>query len=342
MRVNTILTLLTLMAFTANASADELIMKNGSRLVGTLVSAEADVVTFETPLAGTLAIKQENIERMVTTSAVTIQMDDGQVFHNRTIDESEGQLIATGEGEPDAVVTTGDINMINPEPWKLGNGYGWTGDVSAALESERGNSDTDELDVAAKTAWRSLVDRYTIRYAQELDKNEGTKTTDNWNARFQYDRFQASTGNPTNYWGGKVWFEYDKFLDLDLRTTVGPHIGRQFVDRSIFNLRGELGPVYVDERFDVAEDDDYFGALWLFEATSDIIGFGTTLYMEHDGILNFDETSNLILNTRLGIKMPLIFGLQTSFEALWEYDGGAVEGIDEWDETYNFRIGYAW
>lgn len=340
MRVNRMLTLLALMAFAFNVGADELTMKNGSRLVGTLVSAGDDVVTFDTPFAGTLSIKLENIEHVVTASPVTVQMEDGQVFYDRTIDDRDGQLVVIGEGEPEAIYTAADIDMINPEPWKLGVGYRWTGDVSAALESERGNSDTDELDVAAKTEWLSLVDRYTIRYAQELDKNEGTKTTDNWNAKFQYDRFLVS--NPVNYWGIKAWFEYDKFQDLDLRSIVGPHIGRQFFDNGKLSLRGELGPVYVDERFDVAEDDDYVGALWQFQATSDILGFGTTLYANHDGLLNFEETDNVLLNTRLGIKMPLIYGFQTSFETLWEYDGGAVEGVDEWDKTYNFRIGYAW
>ena len=27
---------------------------------------------------------------------------------------------------------------------------------------------------------------------------------------------------------------------------------------------------------------------------------------------------------------------------LLEYDSGAVEGVEELDETYNFRIGYSW
>ena len=242
MTVNRMLALLLLMVITINAGADELIMKNGSRLVGTLVSANGEVVTFETPFAGTLSVKEENIERIVTESPVTLQLEDGQVFYDRNISEGEGQLIASGGGEPDVVFTTSEIKSINPQPWELGDGYRWTGDVSAALESERGNSDTDELDIAAKTEWRSLTDRYTIRYLQELDKTEGTKTTDNWNTRFKYDRFLAS--NPANYWGVKAWFEYDKFQDLDLRTTVGPHIGRQFFDNGILSLRGELGPVY--------------------------------------------------------------------------------------------------
>ncbi len=42
-------------------SADELLMKNGSRLIGTLVSAENGSVKFKTPFAGELKIKLKNI-----------------------------------------------------------------------------------------------------------------------------------------------------------------------------------------------------------------------------------------------------------------------------------------
>lgn len=233
-----------------------------------------------------------------------------------------------------------DIKLINPEPWRLGEGYKWTGDIQAALEAERGNSDTDELDIVARTTWRSLRDRYQIDGDLERDETEGTKTKDKWKVRGRYERFFK--GNPDNYWGGKLWFEYDRFIDLDLRTTAGPHIGRKFFDTKLLEMHAELGPVWVDERHDVAEDNDYPGALWEFEAESGIIGFGATVYVIHDGILNFDGTDALILNTRIGIRLPLIYGFQTGFEAKYEYDGGVEDDVDDLDETYYFTLGYAW
>ena len=74
----------------------------------------------------------------------------------------------------------------------------------------------------------------------------------------------------------------------------------------------------------------------------DIVGFGTTLYANHDGTLNFNKTDEPVLNTRVGIRLPLIYGVETKFEVLYEYDGGAVEGVDDLDETYTLGIGYAW
>jgi hypothetical protein len=241
--------------------------------------------------------------------------------------------------------------MLNPAKWKLGEGYQWSGTLNAALESERGNSDTDEWDIATKAELLSLKDRYRFDGDVEVEEASGTKTSDNWTMAFQYDRFvcfpcryvkQENKSSPKNYYGAKLRFEYDRFADLDLRTTIGPHVGRQFLNSKLISLEVETGPVWVDEKFDVARDNKFPGALWSLSVKSDVLGFGSTLYLDHDGILNFHEPGNLLLNTTTGIKFPLLFGFETGVEVEWEYDGGAVDGVDELDETYNFRIGYTW
>ena len=329
------------MGIAAVPRADELVMENGSRLIGTLVSAEGDEVVFDTPFAGQLTIKQENIASLRTDSA-TLMLENGQVYRDVPLEQSteSGQVqIALQETAPVSFPVE-DIKLVNPDPWLLGEGYKWYGDVSVALQSERGNTDTDEWDGAMLSTWRSLEDRYEIRGSFEYDEANGEKSTDNWLVASKYDRFSKT--NPDNYYGAKLRFEYDRFTDLDLRTIVGPHIGRQFMDNRFLSIRGEVGPVWVDEQFKVSEDNDYPGAMWVGQLSSGIIGFGTTLYVRHDGILNFDDADELVLNTTVGLKMPLIFGFETGIEAKYEYDGGAVEGVDDTDETYNFRIGYTW
>ena len=47
------------------SAADELLMKNGSRLIGKLVSASESEVIFDTPFAGQLKVQQANIVSVV-------------------------------------------------------------------------------------------------------------------------------------------------------------------------------------------------------------------------------------------------------------------------------------
>ena len=107
-------------------------------------------------------------------------------------------------------------------------------------------------------------------------------------------------------------------------------------------LQAELGPVTIDERFDQADDNDWQGASWIVQAESNILGFGTTLYIEHDGTQSLETAEELLLNTAIGIRFPLVLGFETAFEAEYEYDGSVVDEVEALDETYHWKLGYAW
>jgi putative salt-induced outer membrane protein YdiY len=325
--------------FAGAGNADELIMKNGSRLVGTLVSSDENSVVFNTPFADDITIAQDSIETIITEQEVTLLMQDGTIYRDKKIVTQDDDLIVFEADQRPVKFDVQDIKMINPEPWRLGEGYKWFGEVNVALESERGNTDSDETDAELESIWRSLEDRFTIRGSKEVDRSNGDKTKNEWKLRNKYDRFSVS--DPDNYYGVQAAFEHKEFADVDLRTIVGPYIGRQFVESKFLAVQGELGLVYVDEQFDVAEDDNYWGSNWELRLTSGIIP-NTELYVNQDGILNFSDTQNVIINTTVGIGLPLILGFKVAAEAKYEYDGGAVNGVDDTDRTYNVKLGYAW
>ncbi|MEM9257128.1 MAG: DUF481 domain-containing protein [Pseudomonadota bacterium] len=332
---------LCLLALLASRSvlADQLVMNNGSLLIGNLISVDGAEVVFNTPFAGDIKIKKDNIKTIVTDSDVTLLMEDGDVFRNKRIVAEGDNMVVLSDRKDPVLFHVEDIQLVNPEPWRLGEGYKWYGDLNTALESERGNTDTDELDLNGESIWRSLEDRYTLRGDWEIDESNGERNKFKWTIRAKYDRFSLADND--NYVGVQAFFNRDEFADLNLRQAYGPYIGRQFYESSLLTLHAEVGVVYVEEDFDVAEDDDYVGSNWEARLTSEILP-GLELYVNQDGVYNFREASNLIVNTRVGLRFPLIYGFTTSAEALWEYDGGAVEGVDDTDETYRFTFGYAW
>lgn len=325
---------------TLSLTADELLMKNGSILIGELVRISDEQVTFDTPFAGQITIQQDNIERITTEAPVTLMMEDGTVHEERQIISTETAMLVKTEGEESAIFDADDIEMVNPEPWELGDGYDWSGRISLAVEFENGNSNTEEWDFKADTEWLSIYDRYSIDASMEYEKANRTKKEDNWDITFKYDRFLEPRS--PNYRGAKIAFIHDEFNDIDLRTIGSVHMGRQFYNTSRLKLSAEAGPAYVHERFIVADNDDWPAALWYLDLSTDILGFGTTLFVDHEGILKVEDPSDTILNTIIGIRFPLTHGFETSLEAEFEYDGGAVEDVDTLDETYNLRFGYSW
>lgn len=207
------------------------------------------------------------------------------------------------------------------------------------MKSERGNTDTDEFDSGFESVWRSLEDRFTTRGNWEIDETDGVKNKDVWNLRGKYDRFREHKTD--DYYGVQLAFKKDEFADLDLRTTMGPYLGRQFYESGLLSLAGEVGVVYVKEEFELAEDHDFWGGSWEMRATSYIIP-KIELYVDQVGVLNFNDTGGMLVDTTIGFGFPLVMGIQAGAEMKFEYDGGAAEGVDDLDQTYTFKLGYKW
>ena len=323
---------------TAVVPLDEVVLKNGSRILGTVTSARDGLIVIETDFAGTLSIDLETVDVLRTQGSLVVQLADGYVVRDQPIAlEEEGLVVTTDTGDQRSYGMS-DILLVNPEPWELGDGYKAFGLVSFAWAVQRGNTDTDELDYKMESFWRSLEDRYTLKMDGELDETNRIKNADNWRITGKYDYFLE--GN--NYWGAKAVAESDEFADLDLRAYAGPYYGRQFFEAPELALSGELGLSYVTEDFIAAEDQKYVGMNWDIHASSNYLGGESRLYLDHVGIWDLEQTEDIILNTTFGLAFPLLGSLEAAAEIVLEYDSGAVATVEELDETYRFRIGYTW
>lgn len=319
------------------APADEIVLQNGSRIIGTVTGTRDGVVTIETEFAGTLEIDQSRIVSLVNDEPVVMKLEDGTVVEDQPMLVEDTQLVLSPE-VADGAYSLSALDVLNPEPWELGDGYKWTGLTSAALTLEQGNTDTEEFDYKLESVWRSLRDRYTVKLAGEIDEANGVKNAENWNAIGKYDYFIEGDW----YWGVNTFAEQDKFADLDLRYYLGPYIGRQFYDEPALTLSAEGGVVYVNENFIVADDKEYPGANWTVNASSNYLGGESRLYFDHNGILNLADMNDLILNTTFGLAFPLLFNIEAAAEVMIEYDSGVPADVEEVDQTYRFRIGYVW
>ena len=322
-------------ASASDSAQDEILLKNGSRILGEVQGSRDGVVTIKTDFAGTIDVDMKEVKSVTTADPVVILMTDESVKRDSTLVIQEEQLVIA-EGEETFPLE--DLLVVNPEPWELGEGYLWTGNIGFALSRQRGNTDTNDLNYKLESQWRSKWDRYRLQANGETDEADGTKTADNWQVSGKYDYFLEDP----NYVGVLVQAESDKFQDLDIRYLIGPYLGRQFYDKPVFSLKGELGFSYVTEEYNIADDDEYGASNWHLHASSDYLGGDSSLYFNQDGIWNLEDTSDVIVNSTFGLSYPLIWSIEAAAEVLFEYDSGAVENVDDMDQTYNLRLGYKW
>jgi putative salt-induced outer membrane protein YdiY len=320
-------------------SADELVMKDGSRLMGKVGKQVDGTLEFETSYAGTIKVKWEEVSELHADKPVQVMMKNEALQEATTITKTEDATVVTAVTEGTSESQAPDaIAFINPEPWRYGEGYKFTGRINAALKSQRGNTESDEVDVDGELGWRWKEDRATIYGQLAKDTSFGVTTTQNWLVTGRYDHFQTEKF----YYGANIGFEHDEFADLELRSQIGPHLGYQFFEGATLNLNTDAGLAYVDEDFISAADDDYMALSWLVNFDWFIIPDHVQFYHRNNGLLSLSDTGDLVINSWTGFRFPLIFGVVASAEAQINYDGGAPADVDTVDTTYLAKLGYQW
>ena len=326
-------------------SADELIMKDGSRLIGEVVARKKvkepkyRTLEFKTSYAGVIQVKWHDIAEIKTDKPMEFMLtDESLVKVTRLTNNADDMIVETEAGLPPQTLGQDVVAVINPEPWQKGEGFKFTGRANLAFERERGNTDEDNLDIDGDLTWRRKKDRFTAFGELEYDKKDNKNTADNWKVEGAYNYFFR----PKWFWGGFGRFEHDENADLKLRSSIGPLIGYQWFESKDLNLRASAGPVYVDEDFYDDEDDNYPALGWGVNYDQFLFKGFVQIYHRQVGFWNLDSTSDLVWDSWNGLRFPLVLGLVASTELKIEYDGGAAEGADDLDTTYYLKLGYAW
>jgi len=320
------------------AMADELIMKDGSRLKGTVVKEEGDVVDFKTSYAGVIKVKWQEISEIITDEPITVLLENSETRETKNVTNTEAGVVLADDSGATETIPAEEVAYINPEPWRLGLGWKWTGNVNVDLKYKRGNTDKDEYSGNGAMTFRRLDDRLHFSGDYERDKNNGALTDENWRVNGRYDHFATKKF----FYGGTLGLEHDRIADIKLRTTTGPLVGYEFYEGKAMNFNVAGGPMYVNEDFYDASDRDYLAFGWLVDFDRYLITDFLQFYHRHRGLLEPGDMDNLVLDAWTGLRFPIFAGIVASTEILLEYNGGATEGVDRTDTTYRLKLGYQW
>ena len=238
-----------------------------------------------------------------------------------------------------------DIDTINPEPWMLGKGHQWTGSMIFALELQSGNTDKQEIDFDLNSVWRQSEVRYTLRASGELDEANELPTSDDYTVSAKSDRFLSDT----TYAGANLYFEADEFAHLKRRHMLSVYYGKQWHSKPRFRLSTEPGLAFVSEsRTELDSHEAPFQRCRILRSvgtwicTAPTLGPSTDSYLNQVGVWNMEDTTDIVINTRIGIRMPVRHKITLNTELKLEYDSGAPADVEELDQTFTIGFGYRW
>jgi len=316
-----------------------LLMRNGDQLTGVVIKKEKKVLHFKTPYAGTLEIHWDEVSELRTDKPIKLMLDSNEIISSDTIRNSDDSTIiksaTTGETR---IVKRSTLTHINPESWETGDGYKFSGRVNLGIEYQRGNTNSDEIDMDSELKLRRKNDRLRFFLDLEKDKVLGITTKDKWFLTGKYDYFI----NQKRYYFAGLRLESDDFANLKLRSGLGGGIGNIFYNDKKLNLSGELGASWVQEVFDGQENNDYPALNWSIDFDKYVLTDYTQVYHRSEGLQGLDNIEDVVVKTWTGLRFLLPHGFIASLEAKIEFDNTPAIDKKRIDNTYSIKLGYGW
>jgi putative salt-induced outer membrane protein YdiY len=347
--------------FSVPVMANIITLKNGSVIIGDVISKQEGKLTLSTSFAGEIKIKWDEIAEIKVHEPIEVYTIDGEFIETLLIfDEgdlpSDGPLITLEDGTnteteiAKTYVASDDVSVINPEPWELGIGSKFAGLVDFGLQFNSGNTETESLATSTDLNWKRLNDRWGLQARYFKEKTNSVTTEDNWLIRSNYDYFLTDSW----YTGVYGQLEQNKIANLDQRLSIGPSLGRQFWQSDETNLSSEVGLVYVDEKFDydagdapadIRENNTYTGFRWNIKYDRYTFKDIVQIYYDNELLLDASDLSNdarTVFKAVIGARIFLIENLSAGAEFQYDYDGSAIGVTKKEDTRTVVKLGYSW
>jgi putative salt-induced outer membrane protein YdiY len=219
--------------FSTFSIADQVTLKNGDRVTGTITTADTTSLNLKTDYAGTLTIKWDAVEAISSDQPLYVISKTGQQVRG-PVTTSGGKLqVATASG---AVTVDKDaIQTVRSESEQKAYGA-WGGFLDSGLSLSRGNSETTNFTIGAM-ATRITDKNKGSAYINSLYSKSNTNGVDLTTASAIHAglRFDFNVSDKT-FAFGFTDFDHDRFQDLNLRNVLGGGLGYHFIKIDVTNF----------------------------------------------------------------------------------------------------------
>jgi putative salt-induced outer membrane protein YdiY len=332
-----LLAALLVVLISSRAFGDEVLLKNGDRLTGKVISLEQGILLFSTTYAGDIPVQWEEIANLKTEEPVKVVLSDETTLQGPVLPGEEGTISVKAEMLDEPVRTDlANVTFINPKPPKPPRTTTLRLNLGASFAT--GNTDKEDIYADGEFVARTEQNRYTIGGLYRRAESDDVKTEDKTMGYMKYDHFFT-----------KKWYAYanaaaerDEFKDLDLRYTLGVGAGYQFIESERTKLSFEGGVSYVNENYIVADDNSFTAGRWGLRFDHFLLPKSLQYFLYHTGLQSLEDSEDLLLFTQTGFRVPFYKNLNFTAQMNWEYDKSPSPGKKESDYTYIFSVGYQW
>jgi len=320
-------------------AADEVLISDGSRVMGDVLRHDTAVLRIKTSFAGTLEIKWSEIVEVTLTEPGTVLLRNGQTLEVKALSHEGDRFVLYPAASADPVfVEASQVKAFEAEAWELGQGRKRSGRINLAVEDEKGNTEKREYDLDLELHNRWNKNHLLVLGQLEYDTTRGATSADNWTALANFDH--TFTGKW--YYSIALLFRQDRFRDLKLRTSLGSALGYRFFDSRPLSLRTEVGIYYLEDDFYEQSDETFWGPGWYLDYEQKVWNQRLSLYHRHVVFAAANESGKYLWRSWSGLRAPMFTGFVAGIEFEIDYDGEPAVRVDKTDTTFRLKLGYEW
>jgi putative salt-induced outer membrane protein YdiY len=277
------------------ALADQVVLKNGDRLTGSVKKSDGKEVVIKTDYAGELTVKFDAIKSITSSNELVINLN-GKTVKGESLTSEDGKVVvATKNGPVEApassvsMVRSADEQQAYEKSLHPGLMQGWNGGLNLGFALTRGNSETKNLNIAFNAVRTGFHDKLllyetSIYAANDLPTATPHTTANAIGGGVRYDHDLA----------GRLFafvnadFYHDALQFLDLRSIFGGGLGVHLIKNDATILDLLAGANYTHESYSafvrpttpptlVAASTRSLAALTLGDAFTHKVGKGTVI-----------------------------------------------------------------
>lgn len=321
----TIATLAAMLLLCPSLFADQVTLKNGDRLSGSIEKSDAKTLVIKTDLEGEVTIQWAAIVTIESSQPLHVGLAGGQMLAG-PVSTSDGAIKIATKDAGTVSTTFGAIQLIRSDAEQAAYEAHierlehprltdfWGGYLDTGLSLTRGNSQTLSFVLSGKAVRKSPRDTITV-YANSIFANNGITgtTVTTANAINGGIRMDLNVSDKTFIYG-LADFQHDEFQKLDLRNVLGGGFGYHIIktDATTFDTYG--GGAF-DEAFYSTPLTIRSGELSAGESLSHSVSKRTTFSERFEVYPNLSETGQyrFLLNAGATTALNSWLGWQVTF-----------------------------
>ena len=237
--------------------ADQVVLKNGDRLTGTIVKSDDKNLVIKTDMAGEVTVALASVQEVTSAAPLHISLKSGQTVVG-PVTTSDGNFEVATKSAGTVEAPKDNVVLIRSEAEQAAYekslhpslSQGWAGGANVGFALTRGNSETKNLNIAFQAARKGFHDKlslYTnsIYATNDLPTASPHTTASAIGGGLRYDHDLT----PRLFGFVNADFYHDSLQNLDLRSLFGGGLGLHAIKRDATTLDLLAGANFTHENY---------------------------------------------------------------------------------------------